>query len=612
MSIKTLKNRIAVVAVAGLTAGVISVITSPAVNAAANVAAGTTQTASQAEDTLNIATGVNTTGAAVTSGVYSSLRSVGLVNVSDLNGGLVTSTTQTAVLLNTGTLVVYSATDTSDKSSAIVVTNGVISTVTAASSIAPSLNTARTIVAVEDDDSSTQELFAVAITPNAGATTMTVQMYSKASTTAATLEAAPTAGTLVGSITVTIATASTAGVLSTANSGVFTYDSTTAPANSGSAPADTTTSGYGTTSQAGRLNTLLVAVKDAFGTRLTSQAALLQVTATNGAIVSITAASGGTATAGVGSTTFLATSANIDGALIGVTTPSRAPLSTVVTVTYNGTVIGTKSLTFTGSIAKINISSPAFIGSLNQTPTAAGGTKGAVVSFQDAAGNTVYPASGGTNGTYYPLSGFGTDPSSDHDVVLSILPTSTPVTGYVDWVCGAVASKKSIVARYTNIDGTTVKSAPVTVSCAGNAVSYTASMNKASYSPGEIAKLSVAFFDSKGNPANDDFDWNDSMVAGSVTTGGGTFVASAADTDTSTLGIKEYSIITTQTPGNYQAVVTIPTLNTSYAGTTQTVAYTVAAPAGTVGLADVLKSMVTLIASINKQIQALQKLILRR
>ena len=282
-----------------------------------------------------------------------------------------------------------------------------------------------------------------------------------------------------------------------------------------------------------------------------------------------------------------------------------------MTVTYNGTVIGTKSLTFTGAVAKINISNPSYIGSLNQTPTNAGGTKGAVVSFQDAAGNTVYPQSGGTNGTYYPLSGFGTDPSSEQDVVLSILPTSTPVTGYVDWVCGAVASKKTIVARYTNTNGTTVKSNPVTVSCAGNAVLYKASMNKASYSPGEIAKVSVSFFDSKGNPANDDYDWNDSIVAGSVSTGGGTFVTSAADTDTSTLGVKEYSIVTTQTPGNYQAIVTIPTLN-GIAGETQTVSYTVATPAGTVGLADVLKSMVTLIASINKQIQALQKLILRR
>ena len=294
MSIKTLKNRIALVAVSALTAGVLSVVSTPSANAAANVAAGTTQTASQAEDTLNIATGVNTTGSVVTSGVYSSLRSVGLVNVADLNGGLVTSTTQTAVLLNTGTLVVYSATNTSDKSSAIVVTNGVISTVTAATSIAPSLNTGRTIVAFEDDDSSTEELFAVAITPNTGATSVTVQMYSKTSTTAAVLEAAPTAGTLVGSIAVTIATASTAGALSTANSGVFTYDSATAPSNSGSAPADTTTSTFGTTMQAGRLNTLLVAAKDTFGTRLTSQAALLQATATNGALVSITAAAAGT------------------------------------------------------------------------------------------------------------------------------------------------------------------------------------------------------------------------------------------------------------------------------------------------------------------------------
>jgi hypothetical protein len=63
-------------------------------------------------------------------------------------------------------------------------------------------------------------------------------------------------------------------------------------------------------------------------------------------------------------------------------------------------------------------------------------------------------------------------------------------------------------------------------------------------------------------------------------------------------------------PGSYNAIVSFPTVN-AVAGSNQSVAYTVTAP-NSVSNADVLKSIVALIASINKQIQALQKLILRR
>jgi hypothetical protein len=64
------------------------------------------------------------------------------------------------------------------------------------------------------------------------------------------------------------------------------------------------------------------------------------------------------------------------------------------------------------------------------------------------------------------------------------------------------------------------------------------------------------------------------------------------------------------TPGAYQASVSFPTVNAAK-GVAQAVAFTISAPAGVTN-ADVLKSIVSLIASINKQIQALQKLILKR
>ena len=73
-----------------------------------------------------------------------------------------------------------------------------------------------------------------------------------------------------------------------------------------------------------------------------------------------------------------------------------------------------------------------------------------------------------------------------------------------------------------------------------------------------------------------------------------------------------YSVGTTTgvTPGAYQASVSFPTVN-AVKGEAQAVAYTIASD-GSVTNAEVLKSIVALIASINKQIQALQKLILKR
>jgi hypothetical protein len=46
--------------------------------------------------------------------------------------------------------------------------------------------------------------------------------------------------------------------------------------------------------------------------------------------------------------------------------------------------------------------------------------------------------------------------------------------------------------------------------------------------------------------------------------------------------------------------------------TAQTATYTVAAATGAISLADVLKAIVSLIASINKQIAALQKALLKK
>jgi len=91
----------------------------------------------------------------------------------------------------------------------------------------------------------------------------------------------------------------------------------------------------------------------------------------------------------------------------------------------------------------------------------------------------------------------------------------------------------------------------------------------------------------------------------------------SVSTDKLTSGVKTYKFVVGTTEGSYNMVVEIPLILTAtnkvtYGAAAQTVAYKVASGTTTVSNADVLKSIVSLIASINKQIQALQKLILKR
>jgi len=65
------------------------------------------------------------------------------------------------------------------------------------------------------------------------------------------------------------------------------------------------------------------------------------------------------------------------------------------------------------------------------------------------------------------------------------------------------------------------------------------------------------------------------------------------------------------TAGAYTSIIDFSSL-TAVAAVKQTPSYKVSTGADTTTNADVLKSIVALIASINKQIQALQKLILKR
>ena len=168
-----------------------------------------------------------------------------------------------------------------------------------------------------------------------------------------------------------------------------------------------------------------------------------------------------------------------------------------------------------------------------------------------------------------------------------------------------------MIVSYTNTNGAVATSNTVKVSCAGDPYTYTASYDKASYSPGEVAVLTVSFKDSKGFVANDITSWSSTVPV--VTPGGGAVATAPTTSDASALGVKTYNVVTIVTEGTYQTIVSVPVVKASNSSQTDQIAgFTLKAQGTTVSNAEVLKSIVALIASINKQIQALQKLILKR
>jgi len=617
MSTKTMKQRIALVAVSALTAGVLSVVATPASNAAVvngseNAAAGSANTAS-AENVLNIASLASLTGSALASATLASNTSSGLVNISDIAGTRISGTTQTAVLLANGALTVYTTTNGTNTDSAnfaaITVEGGTITAAVAADG----MNSAKTTVVFIDANT----VAAATVTPNAGATTMTVRMYTAAEATysasseavaLATAVAVPSLGTLDGQITVTIAAASAAGAIAASKSGVYFVSSYSA---SNTATSDT--AGLGSANAVSKQYGA-IRIRDSFGTAV-SAGGLLQVSATGGARVALSD--------GVGAASTAFSTSVADGQGFAVANPTNAPLSTVVTVTYNGVVIGTKTFGFWGEVAKVVLSSP----KIGKQGTTTGNA--ATLSMQDAAGNQIYVEYSASDSTFTPQGSIITSAASDADVsfvddTLEISSAGVITAGKVAFACSSTATKQSIQIQYVNNSGTVITSNLLPVVCAGVAVSYKLSYDKAVYAPGEIATATVSFFDTKGNPSTDnETTTNDTgtLVAVVISASGmkgTTSLIAPANGDDTTNGTKTYQYVVDNTEGTYVNSLTASTAdsNASSALVTQTKSATativVKSATTSVSNADVLKSIVALIASINKQIQALQKLILKR
>jgi len=583
MSTKTIYKRIALVAVTALGAGLLSVVAVPSANAI-----------SSNETLVVYPNGVGVLDATpnATNG-----SSVGLVTQSDTTPAIggASQLTQTATIGVGGLLGV--AVDSATYST-ISVTGGTITSATGSGTevIAPNQVAAYTATSGGS--------LAVLIRPTA-AGTMVVNAFAGASAAVAT--------TNFARVTVTV-------VASTLGFGVVsTADSTVYYGTAASATSDTSTTDV-TSSNSSKANTEVIEgtidLYDSFGNAVTASTGLLTCSVTGGAVCNLDTTAG-TIAAGASATDFSThTASNIYFSVAQGTT--GAPASGTLTISYNGTAIATKSFLITGTVAKINVTS-VNIGRTGDTSAANFG-----VSLVDAAGNAVYAGSG-----------ISVDPLTLNEAVTAVTvsthPSNVSTAGVGTFQCSGTAGLGTTVngatakprLRILNAANTYVYSDPFTAQCGGDARAFTASLDKASYTPGSVATLTLNFTDSRGNKPNDFFTITagdaTGLLANVVTTVGapGTVVTAPATGDKPLNGVTTYQFIVGSTEGDFNMVVDAPYVraqNLANGGTQGkiTVAYKIAASSTATSNADVLKAIVSLIASINKQIAALQKALLRR
>jgi hypothetical protein len=546
----TLRKRIALVAVTALGAGLLSVVAVPS----ANASDGT---------------------------VDATLGSIGLVGA--LAG---TGTTRTAVILSTGTLVV-SPTGTG----VVKVSSG--AKITGATDPAD-IKADQTCSIADAGDT-------VSITPTGAAgTTFTVTTYDE--------DTCATAATVADVITVTIAGSSVAGAASVSDS-IVRWDSNNAGAPTAAESVVNSSTTFGETLK------LYINLVDAYGQDVTSATGALIVSASGSGVALGTIDTTGNAVAPT-SATNTSVSALSPAALwvyLGETVPGTG-WSGNVTVTYNGVTIATLAGKISGRPATISVTpwKSGATGSLNSTAF--------LYTVKDAAGNGLAFESDSIVLDTSSNSAAVTDASGNGGLDAAYGGAYGDYVGTGKVTCG-IAGSSDVVLKYTNTNGTVIKSAKTSMRCAGAAYEYSAALDKASYVQGEIATLTVTFKDDKGNLANsyDAVDTvtgttSDIVISTPMMTMVGVVNAGASAGTTAKPGLsgtRKYTFTvgtaTGLTEGAYNAVVYFPTIDAA-----TSVAYKVTTGSTGVSNADVLKAIVSLIASINKQIAALQKALLKK
>jgi len=557
MSTKTIKQRIAIVAVSALTAGFLSVVAAPASNASVvTTGGGISVTTATGTVTLPTMTGSSTTGT-----------------------GVITSTGNVTLAISGGSNAVNFVEARVSGGTFTSVTNGIVN--------------AGGTVAYQAAISATA--IAVTAKPTAAGRNMVISTY--VGTTAAL---ASTSTTAIETLTITVVASGVSGVVNPGSS--YLQIINTASALTAISNTDAT---YGNIVAAGGAGIISYSLKDALTVNVASTT-VVQATVKSGAC--IVATSSAFSPAG----TSIVAASQAGQIYVAQADATNTPAATcTVEVTADGALVGTKTLVFQGPVAKLVVTGLAR-GKTSTTNTSMG-----YVTAQDSAGNSI--------GNVSITGELVTPASSDSSIVTAVAsatttvgsalvnsgtsPASVPAT--IGWTCGSTSSNGVMIKLKTsNGIGGYIYSDNIVATCAGNPANYTASLDKASYVPGDIATLTITAKDSKGVLTNDAATLSSGSTV-SVTGSNLTAVTTPLSTDTFSGGSKTVKFTVGATGGSYNMIIDLPLWNsTTYSQSALAVPYTIKTSG--VSNEEVLKSIVALIASINKQIQALQKLILKR
>jgi len=579
MSTKTLRKRIALVAVSALGAGLLSVVAVPSANAAetdaiaANNVYINTPTAGS-----NLAVGVCAVDAAAGNGATSA-ASVSTSTVAAVGSKL----TFKVVTNGLGTLKVSGPAHWS----AIPVSSSSTTTTANDSSIDSDSKAVRFV------DTSIE---AYLVVDGTGAITVTSYNHNVEASITSTIETFGITGVTSCASNVPSVTKSVA-VFARAADVQATSTLTDWAAESVSGTPDPSSIDVGSTVY------ISVYLRDSYGADIATAGALT-ASATNGAYIAWD-----TDTA-VGSTAVKSTAADSNDAVdLKVTQdPNKAgtPLSTNVTIQFNGVTIATKSVSIQGNATTLTVTDV----------TVGDSTGGNTVNkfsytVKDAAGNLVAVTPAATMANAGITSG---------GVVASVTTAGAYTGTYPDngnsgvgrgtFVCNANKSgSQKVQIAYTTSAITTVTSNEFTVTCGSSTVdTFSVATDKATYAPGEIAKLTITGLDANGGIVSN------RATAGAaysnISMPGMTLIGTAiSSSDTFDGGVLVYKYRVDQTEGSYvgQAQVTATTDTAA-----ETVQYKIAASSASVTNAEVLAAIVKLIASINKQITALQKMLTKK
>ena len=624
MSKTTIRKRISLAATTALFAGMLTVVSTPVASAQSSHtnAGGTTMVATNGTTDASMMTSVvastGTTSVIPSTTAASDATQKGLLNKDSSSG-----TAQTATILAGGSVAFYAMVTTSAAFTATggSFSNAAIPVTTGETVVYNSANTAVLITFAGAPSAAT--MVATNWTAPTTVGTYTVSLSTGYVTNSsgvlvqATINTLPS--TLSGNILVTVVAASAGGTWSASRTACSVQTAGGSTAYTSSLAATDTTTVF----TDGESAYIAYDLNDAYTQDLPT--GNITVTATNGGLVNVASAT--SLVAGTSSTAILSSDGTLDNVRVSQPT-SGAPLTTTVTIAYNGTTVCTKTITIRGDVAKLTIGN---IGS--QALSAASTANGSQWMYQktgiytpgqftvvatDSAGNVVSTPS--TLGSYSAASGTGTQVTT---VTVNARSSSNDAASplaynFGGFGCGASAGSANVSIKFTaTATGKVTTSSPFAARCADTATSYSVSLDKGAYSQGDIAKATVQFLDSKGNKANNTVaiganSWvlpYMTAVDSTITTTTGASSTSVTNEDGSVVYTFTVGTTTAAVSGTYTGVVsfTSPAL-----GVNATPTYKLSTGGDTTTNADVLKSIVALIASINKQIQALQKLILKR